>query len=164
MTIARPSRVWFTCVSLILFAAAASAPVLAQDAPPTNTDLKFHKFVPPTPPENNASASAARQATTPDAVNSATVQQMQLLLQEKSSRTPAQQKIDSNILYTIRMMNGQPAAPGFQSLYTGVDLDDTNRIAVDIIATVTPELLQQLQTADALVQDSHPEYRSIRAL
>ncbi|HEY4840169.1 MAG TPA: S8 family serine peptidase, partial [Candidatus Acidoferrales bacterium] len=164
MTITRPSRVWFTCVSLILFAAVASAPVFAQNAPPTNTDLKFHKFVPPTPPENNASASAARQATTPDAVDSAAVQQMQLLLQEKSSRTPAQQKIDSNILYTIRMMSGQPAAPGFQSLYTGVDLDDSNRIAVDIIANVTPELLQQLQTAGALVQDSHPEYRSIRAL
>ncbi len=164
MTITRPSRIWFICASLILFTAAASAPVLAQDARSTNTDLKFHKFVPPTPPENNVSASAARQATTPDALNSAAVQQMQLLLQEKSSRTPAQQKIDSNILYTIRMMSGQPAAPGFQSLYTGVDLDDNNRIAVDIIANVTPQLLQQLQTAGALVQDSHPEYRAIRAL
>lgn len=164
MTITRPSRVWCICVSLILFAVASSAPVFAQNAPPANTDLKFHKFVPPTPPENNASASAARQATTPNAVNSAAVQQMQLLLQEKSSRTPAQQKIDSNILYTIRMMSGQPAAPGFQSLYTGVDLDDSNRIAVDIVANVTPELLQQLQNAGALVQDSHPEYRSIRAL
>jgi uncharacterized repeat protein (TIGR01451 family) len=164
MTITRPSRVWFTCVSSILFAAAISAPAFAQDARPTNTDLKFHKFVPPTPPENNASASAARQATTPDAVNSAATQQMQLLLQEKSSRTPAQQKIDSNILYTIRMMSGQPAAPGFQSLYTGVDLDDTNRIVVDIVANVTPELLQQLQTTGALVMDSHPEYRAFRAI
>jgi hypothetical protein len=142
----------------------ASFPLFAQDARPTNTDLKFHKFVPPTPPENNAAAAPARQATTADAINSAAGQQIQLLMQEKSSRTPVQQKIDSNVLYTIRMLRGQDAAPGFHSLHTGVDLDDNNRIVVDIVADVTPELLQKLETAGALVLSSNPDYRAIRAI
>ena len=148
----------------LLFAALVSAPLFAQDARPTNTDLKFHKFVPAAPPQNNAAAASARQASTPDAANAAATQQIQLLLQEKSSRTPAQQKIDSNVLYTIRMMSGQPAAPGFQSLYTGVDLDDQDRIVVDIVADVTPDLLQKLESAGALVLSSYPDYRAIRAI
>ena len=143
----------------VLLTIISSVPLFAQDARPTNTDLKFHKFVPATPPENNAAASSARQASTPDAINAAASQQIQSLMQEKSARTPAQQKIDSNVLFTIRMLRGEQAAPGFQTLYTGVDLDDNNRIVVDIVADVTPELLQQLQAAGALVLNSYPEYR-----
>jgi uncharacterized repeat protein (TIGR01451 family) len=158
------SRGFIFAAAALSFATLFSAPILAQDAPPTNTDLKFHKFVPATPPENNASAAPARQAATPDAVNAAATQQIQLLLQEKSARTPAQQKIDSNVLFTIRMMRGEQAAPGFQSLYTGVDLDDQNRIVVDIVADVTPDLLQKLQSAGALVLSSYPAYRAIRAI
>ena len=151
-------------LTAILLFVVMSAPLLAQDAKSSNTDLKFHKFVPVTAPENNASARAALQATAADEKNAATMQQMQLLLQEKAARTPAQQKIDSNILYTIRMMRGQEAAPGVTALYTGVDLDQDNRIVVDIVADVTDQLLEKLQTAGALVLDSHPEYRAIRAI
>jgi uncharacterized repeat protein (TIGR01451 family) len=158
-----PFRIWFSCASLLL-TSMLCAPLFAQDARPTNTDLTFHKFVPATPPENNAAASPARQAATKDAINAAATQQIQLLMQEKSSRTPAQQKIDSNVLFTIRMLRGQDAAPGFHSLHTGVELDDNNRIVVDIVANVTPQLLQQLETAGALILNSYPDYRAIRAL
>jgi uncharacterized repeat protein (TIGR01451 family) len=158
------SRTFIFFVFAFVLSTLSSAPLFAQDARPTNTDVKFHKFVPATPPENNAAAAPARQATTTDAKNSAATQQMQLLLQEKSARTPTQQKIDSNVLYTIRMMRGDQAAPGFQSLYTGVDLDDQNRIVVDIVADVTPDLLQILQSAGALVLTSYPDYRAIRAI
>jgi uncharacterized repeat protein (TIGR01451 family) len=148
----------------LLGLAIGPAPLRAQDAAPTNTDLMFHKFVPATLPENNAAARAALQATTNDEKNAAAIQQIQLLMQEKAARTPAQQKIDSNVLYTIRMMRGQEAAPEVTSLYTGVDLDQDNRIVVDIVADVTDQLLQQLQSAGALVLSSHPEYRAIRAI
>jgi hypothetical protein len=153
-------RIWISAVALTIFVLTASAPLFAQTT--SGTDIQFHKFVPLVPPEN--SKFAAANASDPAQVNSVISQQIQLLMQEKASRTPAQQKIDSNVLYTIRMMRGQQAAPGVTSLYTGVDLDQNNRIVVDIVANVTADLLQQLESAGALVLSSYKDYRAIRAL
>src|ERR1700735_208806 len=157
-----PLRIWISAVALAIFVLTASAPLSAQTTRPSGTDIQFHKFVPIVPPEN--SKFAAANASDPAQVNSVISQQIQLLMQEKASRTPAQQKIDSNVLYTIRMMRGQQAAPGVTSLYTGVDLDQNNRIVVDIVADVTADLLQQLQSAGALVLSSYKDYRAIRAI
>ena len=60
--------------------------------------------------------------------------------------------------------HGQQAAPGVTSVYTGFDLDQDNRIVVDIVAHVAKQLLQQLQAAGALVLDSQKNYRAIRAI
>jgi hypothetical protein len=90
-------------------------------------------------------------------------QQMLALQQEKASRTPAQQKVDSNVLYTIRMLAGQPAAPGVSYLYTGVDLDASNNIVADIVANATDSLLELLTNAGAQVLYVNRDLRSIRA-
>ena len=42
--------------------------------------------------------------------------QIQALLQEKETRTPAERKIDSQLLYARRMQQGLPVAPGVQTL------------------------------------------------
>ena len=157
-------RMWVVTVVPAILIMIAPIPLSAQGAGNTGTDVKLHKFVPVVPPENSAFAATTGQQTVPGQIAPVTSQQVQLLLQEKASRTPVQKKIDSNILYTIRMMQGLEAAPGVTSLYTGVDLDQDNRIVVDITADVSDQLLQLLQTAGALVLDSHPEYRSIRAI
>jgi uncharacterized repeat protein (TIGR01451 family) len=134
-----------------------------RDAGPQNTgtDIHFHKFQPSVPPDAAATSTVTRTQAEIDAF---VAQQIGLLEQEKTSRTPAQQKIDSNVLYTIRMMKGQAPAPGIASLYTGVDLDDSNNIVVDITADVTGALLGKLRSAGAMVLDSNSEYRSIRAI
>src|SRR5262249_34431255 len=68
------------------------------------------------------------------------------------------------IIYTMRMLAGQPAAPGVQYLYTGVDLDQSDNIVVDMAATVSEDLLQRLSDAGALVLYKNRELRSIRAI
>jgi hypothetical protein len=91
-------------------------------------------------------------------------QQIVALEQEKGSRTPTQLKIDSNLLYTMRMLAGKPAAPGVDFLNTGVDLDENNNLIVDITANVTDQLLQQMNAAGALIWYSNRNFHSIRAV
>src|SRR5579864_4030964 len=138
-----------------------SAPLHGQDT--QTTDLQFHKFRPKVAMEQAASAES-QPAAAPGGLGSMAVQQMQALQLEKASRLPAQQKIDSNVLYTIRMLAGQPAAPGVPYLYTGVDLDVNDNIVVDMVARVTDSLLSQLKSAGAQVLYTNRGLRSIRAI
>ena len=149
----------YTCIILFLVFTTAVGAQTAQDSQGTGIDLRFHKFQPTVAPEN-ALSSAASQAD-PSAV---THQQILALEQDKASRTPAQQKIDSNILYTVRMLAGQPAAAGIPTLNTGVDVDNANNLIVDITANVSNELLKQLSSAGALVWYSNARFHSIRAV
>jgi hypothetical protein len=150
---------------LTLFVLMASHLLAGQTAKPT--DLEFHKFQPKVSPEKaspeKAVSGAQNQAASPDGIGPVAAQQMLSLQQEKASRTPAQQKVDSNVLFTIRMLAGQPAAPGVPYLYTGVDLDANDNIVVDIVATVTDELLQLITAAGGQVLYTNRELRSIRA-
>ncbi|HEX9110160.1 MAG TPA: S8 family serine peptidase [Terriglobales bacterium] len=147
-------------VLLALLVAIVGSPLAGQTA--KTTDLQFHKFQPKVAPER-AVSTASTTGTSSNGISLTAAQQMQALQQEKSSRTPAQQKIDSNVLYTIRMMAGQPAAPGVPHLYTGVDLDGNDNIVVDMVANVTDSLLDQLNAAGAQVLYTNKALRSVRA-
>jgi len=147
-------------ISLLVSTTAVAAQT-AQDnqGAGTGTDLRFHKFQPSVAPENALSA-AASQAD-PDTI---THQQILALEQDKASRTPAQQKIDSNVLYTVRMLAGQPAAAGIPALNTGVDVDDADNLIVDIMANVSDQLLKKLNATGALIWYSNAQFHSIRAV
>ena len=157
----RLSSWWYAFIVLSLVFTTAVAAQTTQDGQGagSGTDLRFHKFQPAVAPEN-ALPSAAIQAG-PDAT---TQQQILALEQDKGSRTPAQQKIDSNVLYTVRMLAGQPAAAGIPTLNTGVDVDNANNLIVDITANVSDTLLKQLTAAGALVWYSNARFHSIRAV
>ncbi|HLW98829.1 MAG TPA: S8 family serine peptidase [Candidatus Acidoferrales bacterium] len=154
-------------ISLVMFFSAASDRLIAQgvsqDAQNTGTDLKLHKFVPKIQPEI-ATPAPANQPLNTNGLSALTVQQIEMLEIEKVSRTSSQRKIDSNVLYTMRMLQGQAAAPGIPYLNTGVDLDQNNNIVVDITAIVTDELLKQLQSAGATILYTSAQYRAIRAI
>jgi hypothetical protein len=169
MTLLRNTKAHI-CTTAIIFAllvmTVAPASTRAQgtrDSGPqiSPTDVHYHKFQPKVAPDAAATSVVTR---TPDEINALIGQQIGFLEQEKASRTPAQKKIDSNVLYTIRMMAGQNPAPGITSLYTGVDLDDNDNIAVDITANVTDGLIQKLQSVGAMIIYSNTGYRSIRAI
>ncbi|HSY65046.1 MAG TPA: S8 family serine peptidase [Terriglobales bacterium] len=151
-------------ILLIFFVLTASS--LSGQSPKT-TDVQLHKFQPTVQPGQAApgvsKAETSNQETSSNGISATAVQQILALQQEKASRTAPQQKVDSNILFTIRMMAGQPVAPGVPSLYTGVDLDADNRIVVDIVANVTDALLAQLTAANAQVLYTNQALRSIRA-
>src|SRR4029079_13025572 len=90
-------------------------------------------------------------------------QQIQSLLEEKESRTPAQRKIDSNLLYAIKQSRGQAVAAVVPRLRTGVDVDAGASSApeVDITARVIDALLAMLANFGAQVIDVHREAHSI---
>lgn len=151
--------------ALLVFFVLTGSSLLGQN--PKTTDVQFHKFQPKVQPGQTAgwvsTAQTSSQENSSRGISASALQQILALQQDKASRTPTQQKVDSNVLYTIRMMAGQPAAPGIPSLYTGIDLDANNRVVVDIVANVTDSLLAQLTAANAQVLYTNPALRSIRA-
>lgn len=91
------------------------------------------------------------------------LRQMTALLEEKELRTPAQQKIDSNLLYEARRQRGQEMARGVPMLDTGINVDELGGVTVDIRAEVTRELLEAIQSAGGTIIDSLAAYRSVTA-
>jgi hypothetical protein len=59
---------------------------------------------------------------------------------EKEARTPAQKKINSQILYEIYRRRGDDVRNGVPPGPTGVDVDARGRALVDVRADVTPAL------------------------
>lgn len=96
-------------------------------------------------------------------INPAALQQIQALEDEKNSRTPAQQKIDSRLLYTIKMERGELLARGVPTLDTGLKADEKGFIDVEISANVSDELLARLNAVNAEIIAAFPQYHSITA-
>jgi cysteine-rich repeat protein len=91
------------------------------------------------------------------------VEQIQALLQEKASRTPAQRKIGSHLLYARQQLRGKAIAPGVQSLRSSIHADATQRVLVDIAAEVTSQVLDGIGSVGGEVVSSFPQYRAVRA-
>ena len=82
---------------------------------------------------------------------------------EKMSRTPAQRKIDSQLLSEIYRRRGQAAQKRVSPGETGVKVDAKGRARVDMRADVTPALLKKVQRLGGVIQSTSVEYRSILA-
>ena len=90
--------------------------------------------------------------------------QIEALLAEKQSRTASQQKIDSQLLYAIRMRRGDSVAPGVQALAVDVGADDAGQVTVDVTAAVDDQLLRELARMGIEISNVFPEYHSLRAV
>jgi len=104
------------------------------------------------------------QSSADKGISESAMQQIQALIEEKESRTPAQQKIDSQLLYAMKMRQGQMIARGIEKLNTEVATDDDGRTVVDISARVTGRLLRRLRANGAYVMYSDARYNAIQAL
>jgi hypothetical protein len=71
--------------------------------------------------------------------------QIAALLQEKMNRTQTQQKMDTQLVYELKMDRGQAIADGIRSLDTDVPLSDDGKAVVDITAAVSDGLVNQLK-------------------
>ncbi len=98
-----------------------------------------------------------------DEISPEVLQQIQALENEKESRTPAQQKIDSRLLYTIKMERGESLAANVPTLETGLEVDAEGYIDVDISANVSDSLMKQLKGLNAEIIAVFPQYHSITA-
>ena len=82
---------------------------------------------------------------------------------EKESRTPAQQKINSQLLYELYRLRGEAKQKNVPPDPTGVKLDPKGRALVDVRAEVTPALQKNVRTLGGTIESTSTEYRSIIA-
>ncbi|MFN8502510.1 hypothetical protein [Kouleothrix sp.] len=115
----------------------------------------------------NLTASAqgqAEQAAQGGPISAQAQQQIAALLVDKRTRTPAQRKIDSNLLWRIKQLRREPitlhSAPGLRS---AVAADSAGTTEVDISANVSDALLAQIRTLGGTIESAFPEYHAIRA-
>jgi uncharacterized repeat protein (TIGR01451 family) len=80
--------------------------------------------------------------------------QIQALLQEKESRTPVQQRIDSHLLQALKMNRNEPVAEGIEKLETGISVDTDGMSLVDIKASVNRQLLARIRRMGAEIINS----------
>ena len=92
------------------------------------------------------------------------LQQIQALQEEKLSRTPAQQKMDSQLVYALKLSLNQVIAPGVTNLRTSVHPNVEGLVKVDITATVTPGLISFIESSGGAIINSFAEFQAIRAL
>jgi len=89
--------------------------------------------------------------------------QIKALLEEKDSRTPAQQKIDSQLLYAVKLRRGDALSAMVPNLTVDVEADDNGTVTVDITANVSGKLLSRIKDLGADILSSEPDYHTLRA-
>jgi hypothetical protein len=82
---------------------------------------------------------------------------------EKASRSPAERKIGSRLLYGCRQRRGEAVAPGITTLRKQVDWDARGRTLVDLRAEVTDALLAAVEAAGGEIVNAYPRYDAVRA-
>jgi hypothetical protein len=91
------------------------------------------------------------------------LQQIRALLAEKESRTPAQQKIDSQLIYEMKSRRGDRLLSAVPAMETGVVIDGNGKTEVDITARIEGSLLEDLDASGAEVSSVFPQYNALRA-
>jgi hypothetical protein len=90
-------------------------------------------------------------------------QQILRLVDEKAARSPIERKIDSQLLFAARMRQGREAAPGLPFLQVDLDLDDQDRVLVDIEVEIGVDLTREIESLKGDVITSHPVRGALRA-
>ncbi len=85
------------------------------------------------------------------ALSASVVRQIQALQAEKLARPPAQQKIDSQLVYELKLQRNDPALAAVSSLRSGVEVNGAGNTLVDIRATSPGDLAAFLTGIGATV-------------
>jgi subtilisin-like proprotein convertase family protein len=81
---------------------------------------------------------------------------------EKTSRTPAERKVDANLLFSVRERAGEPAVPGAPALRSLL-VNPPGPLLVDIDAEVGDRLLRAIEARGGEVINAHPRFGAVRA-
>ena len=86
--------------------------------------------------------------------------QIEALIREKESRTGAEQKMDSQLIYELKMRRGDMLAQGVRTLATDLPYNDQRKVTLDLkVNKVSDALLNQLKRGPP----SSTSYRNITA-
>lgn len=107
---------------------------------------------------------AVAQDADQEPISPSAAAQIQALMEEKDSRTPAQQKISSAILYTIKANRQERLLNRVPQLNTFVKVNAGNKVRINIETTVpiTTQLLQKIQASGAQILSAVPEYNTVQ--
>src|SRR6266705_913029 len=89
--------------------------------------------------------------------------QIQALIAEKESRTGAQRRIDSQLLYAMKMRRGESITTAVQTLTVDVGADAAGSLTVDITALIDDQLLRRLEGMGIQISNVFPQYHSLHA-
>jgi PKD repeat protein len=106
----------------------------------------------------------ALRASAQPALSAAAINQIEALQAEKTSRTSAQQKLDSQLIYAAKERRGLPIAAGVPLLRADVKFAPDGRVLIDINAKVTPVLTQMIEAAGGDIINNFPQFNAVRAL
>jgi hypothetical protein len=103
-----------------------------------------------------ASATAQNDGISPQALA-----QIEALIRDKESRTGVQQKMDSQLIYELKMRRGDMVAEGVRTIETDLPYTDQGKVILDLKAKASNALLNQLKTygADILTVPEHDSMR-----
>jgi hypothetical protein len=91
------------------------------------------------------------------------LRQINLLLQEKASRTPAERKIHSELLQASREFRGKKMVEGVQLRPAEVNADEKGNLDVDIKADVTDALIEKIKDLGGIIIYPSKKYHTLRA-
>jgi hypothetical protein len=83
---------------------------------------------------------------------------------EKASRTPAQRKLDSQLLYAIYRKRGEAEAKGVPAGEPSVRFDDEGRAFVTVRARPVGKVLAKIKRLGGVVISHSERYNDIRAI
>ena len=110
-------------------------------------------------------------ATSPDAltlqeqaqdISPEAMAQIAALLQEKMSRTPTERKMDSQLIYQLKMSRGQAVAAGVETVATDLPYTDDARVILDVSGEIGDPLLDALRGLGAEIQSVDAARSSVR--
>src|SRR5258708_36871872 len=91
--------------------------------------------------------SGAVPARAAEGLSPSALAQIQALQREKASRTAAQKKLDSQLVYALRLSRNELSAFGITNLHPNVSVAPDGRVLVYVDAVVTAALLSQMSQA-----------------
>ncbi len=108
-------------------------------------------------------SSGAAPAAEAGSLGDLTLRQIEALQQEKTARSPAQRKMDSQLVYEAKRHRNEAIASAASALQPDVTVPGDGRVLVDIVATVSPALLAEIGQGGGTVLSSFATENAIRA-
>jgi len=107
------------------------------------------------------SGSISAQNRKDQLISEEAARQIQAVAEEKRARTPAQKKIDSQLLYALKQKRGETR--GVPTEPIDIKLDPEGRTLVDITCIVSKRLLTRIERLGGDVLTSSEKYHTLRA-